>query len=65
MASASNFEMALDFYVGNVSCTLDGVEVSEQELKQFGNRCPSGYTKVKILGKGGIAVVWLGVKDGV
>ena len=35
MASASNFEMALDFYVGNVSCTLDGVEVSEQELKQL------------------------------
>jgi len=41
------------------------VVLSEQELKQFGNRCPSGYNKVKILGKGGIAVVWLGVKDGV
>jgi len=41
------------------------VVLSEQELKQFGNRCPSGYNKVKILGKGGIAVVWLGLKDGV
>lgn len=41
------------------------VMLTEQEAKQFGNRCPSGYSKIKILGKGGIAVVWLGVKDGV
>jgi len=34
-------------------------------MKTFGNRCPAGYKKTRILGKGGVAVVWLGVKDGV
>jgi len=27
------------------------VVLSEEELKNFGNRCPSGYKKVKLLGK--------------
>ena len=37
--------------------------LSDQEKQQYGNRCPPGYQKIKILGKGGIAVVWLGKKD--
>lgn len=28
------------------------------EKQQFGDRCPAGYTKKGLLGKGGIAVVW-------
>ena len=35
------------------------VLLSEQEKAQFGNRCPAGYKKLSILGKGGIALVWL------
>ena len=27
------------------------VSLSDDEQKQFGNRCPQGYQKVKILGK--------------
>ena len=38
--------------------------MTEQEQKNFGNRCPKGYQKVRLLGKGGIAVVWLGKRDG-
>jgi hypothetical protein len=34
--------------------------LSEIDQKLYGNRCPQGYKKIKILGKGGIAVVWLG-----
>jgi serine/threonine protein kinase len=37
--------------------------LSDQEKQQFGNRCPAGYKKVSILGKGGIALVWLGVSN--
>lgn len=31
----------------------------DSEKEKFGDRCPSGYTKLDLLGKGGIAVVWL------
>jgi dual specificity tyrosine-phosphorylation-regulated kinase 2/3/4 len=34
--------------------------LSDQEKQQFGNRCPEGFKKISILGKGGIALVWLG-----
>jgi hypothetical protein len=27
------------------------VSLTEEELKQYGNRCPTGYSKVKLLGK--------------
>lgn len=37
------------------------VILSDQEKQQFGNRCPAGYKKISILGKGGIALVWLGL----
>lgn len=37
------------------------------EKNTYGNRCPMGYKKVSMLGKGGIALVWLGqeVQSGV
>ena len=35
------------------------VLLSDQEKQQFGNRCPSGFKKLSLLGKGGIAIVWL------
>lgn len=39
------------------------VVLNEEEKKTFGNRCPHGYQKVRVLGKGGVAVVWLGVRN--
>ena len=30
----------------------------------YGNRFPEGYQKISLLGKGGLAVVWLAEKDG-
>jgi len=29
------------------------------EAKRFGDRCPDGYQKLDLLGKGGISIVWL------
>lgn len=37
------------------------VLLSEQEKQTYGNRTPNGYKKLHLLGKGGIALVWLGV----
>ena len=34
--------------------------LAEDEIKLYGNRCPDGYQKLEVLGKGGCAVVWLG-----
>jgi hypothetical protein len=31
----------------------------DSEKEKFGDRCPKGYQKIGLLGKGGIAVVWL------
>jgi len=28
------------------------------ETQKFGNRCPDGYFKESLLGKGGYAIVW-------
>ena len=34
------------------------------EKEKYGDRCPVGYKKLDLLGKGGIALVWLAeVKD--
>ena len=38
------------------------VLLSDQEKQTYGNRCPEGYKKLSILGKGGIALVWLGIE---
>lgn len=37
------------------------VILSDDEKQKFGNRCPNGFRKIQILGKGGIAIVWLAV----
>jgi hypothetical protein len=31
----------------------------DKEKAFFGDRCPKGFTKLSLLGKGGIACVWL------
>ncbi len=33
------------------------------EKQVFGDRCPKGFVKLGLLGKGGIAVVWLCLND--
>ena len=33
--------------------------LSDFEKAQYGDRCPRGYEKLSLLGKGGCAVVWL------
>lgn len=38
-------------------------DLTDNEKKIYGNRCPSGYTKQKVLGRGGCAIVWLAEKD--
>lgn len=36
----------------------------DSEKEKYGDRCPTGYKKLSLLGKGGIALVWLAeVKD--
>jgi hypothetical protein len=37
------------------------VVLTEDEKAQFGNRCPAGFKKQSLLGKGGIAIVWLAI----
>ena len=37
------------------------VVLTDQEKTTFGNRCPQGFKKQCLLGKGGIAVVWLAI----
>lgn len=35
--------------------------LSDEDVKMYGayNRCPNGFQKLEVLGKGGCAVVWL------
>ena len=33
--------------------------LSDQEKSTYGDRCPKGYDKLDLLGKGGCALVWL------
>ena len=38
------------------------VNLTDQEKQTYGvNRSPAGYKKISLLGKGGIALVWLGI----
>ena len=34
-------------------------ELLDSEKEKFGDRCPFGFKKISLLGKGGIALVWL------
>jgi len=33
-------------------------ELLDSEKEKFGDRCPAGFKKTGLLGKGGIAIVW-------
>lgn len=33
--------------------------LTENELKMYGQRCPKGFKKLDLLGKGGAAIVYL------
>ena len=46
-----------------VNCRENGWGLLDNEKQLFGERCPKGFTKVSLLGKGGIAVVWLCVDE--
>ena len=39
------------------------LDLTEEERSLYGNRCLQGYKKVGLLGRGGCALVWLGMKD--
>ena len=34
-------------------------QLLDSEKEKYGDRCPTGYKKLDLLGKGGIALVWL------
>ena len=34
-------------------------QLLDSEKEKFGDRCPAGFKKIDLLGKGGIALVWL------
>jgi hypothetical protein len=36
--------------------------LAEKEHSTFGDRCPLGFQKLDLLGKGGTSLVWLGFK---
>ena len=38
-------------------------DLLDSEKQQFGDRCPKGMIKKKLLGKGGVAIVWLASDD--
>lgn len=40
--------------------TFNNCNLSDSEKALYGDRCPSGYKKLDMLGKGGCAIVWLG-----
>lgn len=37
------------------------VLLTDEEKKEYGQRFPKGYKRMKLLGKGGVGVVWLAV----
>ena len=37
--------------------------MSDEERAIYGNRCPKGYIKEQLLGRGGCALVYLGRRD--
>lgn len=41
------------------SKTIRDYGLSDSEKKIYGDRCPTGYEKINLLGRGGWALVWL------
>ncbi len=39
----------------------EGISLTEEEKALYGDRCPPGYKKLKLLGRGGCAIVWLAI----
>lgn len=37
--------------------------MTDEEKQVYGNRCPKGYKKLNMLGRGGYALVWLAVEE--
>jgi hypothetical protein len=37
--------------------------LTDDEKLMYGNRCPKGYKKLNILGRGGCALVWLATDE--
>ena len=37
--------------------------LTDDEKLMYGNRCPKGYKKLTILGRGGCALVWLAIDE--
>jgi hypothetical protein len=37
--------------------------LTDDEKLMYGNRCPKGYKKLNLLGRGGCALVWLAIDD--
>jgi hypothetical protein len=35
-------------------------DMSKEEIETFGDRFPDGFDKIKLLGRGGFSLVWLG-----
>lgn len=35
-------------------------DLSREEMEMFGDRFPDGFDKLKLLGRGGFSLVWLG-----
>jgi len=33
--------------------------LTDEEKSLYGNRCPKGYQRISLLGRGGCALVWL------
>ena len=50
-------------YLGNGSIKPasinNDIHLTQDEIQIYGNRCPKDYHKLRLLGKGGYAVVWL------
>ncbi|KAL4510233.1 hypothetical protein ABPG72_010426 [Tetrahymena utriculariae] len=55
--SSNNVKKGYQFNIKNNFKEI--VALSEEETKLYGSRCPQGYEKIEILGKGGFSVVWL------
>jgi serine/threonine protein kinase len=44
----------------SVEYSDEGYGLTEEEEEVFGDRFPYGFEKVKLLGRGGFSLVWLG-----
>ena len=56
----SQFSSDIDFANRKATTAQDFTTMLQlDEAKKFGDRCPNGYQKIDLLGKGGTSIVWL------